>query len=154
MKISRERVRAAAAAVEAVQLLRFRVPIADKDVATHAVAPWLDQPEHGVGGDRGIGGVPARFEDFETDLRSQRLAGGDDAVRGQNGGAALVRQLRWPVVLAGECASGGKLVKPCRVHGHECEENCRNTRSQSPMRSHVVSLVDRLPVEYLKAESP
>ncbi len=133
---SRERVGAAAAAVEAVQFLRFRVPIADKDVAAHAVAHWLDQPEHGVGGDRGVGGVPARLEDFETNLRSQRLAGGDDAVRGQDGGAALVRQLRWAVVLAGECPSRGKLVKPCRVHCHECEKNCRNTRSQSSMRSH------------------
>ena len=58
---------AAAAGVEAVELLRLGVPDDGEQVAAEAAAGGLGDAEDGVGGDGGVDGVAAGFEHVERD---------------------------------------------------------------------------------------
>src|SRR5690242_6713780 len=69
-----EGIRTSSAAIQPIEFLRPGVPIDDKDVATNAAAHGLDKPHHGAGGDRGVSGIAAALQYFNTHLSSQRLA--------------------------------------------------------------------------------
>ena len=58
----------AAAAVEAVEFFCFRVPIDDEQIAADATAHRLDDAQHGVGGNRRVGRIAARFQHVESRL--------------------------------------------------------------------------------------
>ena len=85
--LERQRLRRAAAAIEAVELLRLRVPDDGEQVAAHAVADGLHEPERGIGGDRRVHRRAAALEDVERHLAHERMAGGRHAVRGDDFGA-------------------------------------------------------------------
>ena len=71
----------AAAGVEAVELLRLRVPDDGEQVAADAAGHRLHEAHRGVGGDGRVDRVAALLQDVEPDLRRERVAGGDHAVR-------------------------------------------------------------------------
>lgn len=68
------------AGVESVQALCFGVPDQRKQVAADATAGWFNHAEHGIGGNGGIHGRAAPFENFDGHLRRQRLTGAGHAV--------------------------------------------------------------------------
>ena len=73
---------APAAGVEAVELLRLRVPDDGEQVAADAARHRLHEAHRGVGGDGRVDGVAAVLQHVEPDLRGERVAGGDHAVVG------------------------------------------------------------------------
>ena len=81
--LDRRGVRGPAAGVEAVELLRLRVPDDGEQVAADAARHRLDDAEHGVGGDGGVDRVAALLEDADRGGRRQRLARRGHAVPGQ-----------------------------------------------------------------------
>ena len=85
--LERERLRGTAAAIEAVELLRLRVPDDGEQVAAHAVADGLHEPERRVGGDRRVHRRAAALQDIERHLAHERMAGRRHAVRGDDFGA-------------------------------------------------------------------
>ncbi len=78
--VGRER---APRSVEAVHALA--VPHQGDRVATDAVARGLDDRQGGRRRDRGVDGVAASLERPQPGLRGERLAGGHDAARGEDG---------------------------------------------------------------------
>ena len=83
--------RSAAAGIQAVELLGLGVPDDREQVATDPTRHRLDDPEHGVGRDRGIDGVAPLLQHADGGRGRQRLAGGGHAVAGDHGRARLVR---------------------------------------------------------------
>ena len=95
-------VRRAAGPVQAVQTLGLGVPDEGEQVSADAVHVRLHQPQHGVDGDRGVDGVPARLQDVDADLRRERLARRHHPVRGDHLRAAAVRAAGGPAVAVPE----------------------------------------------------
>ena len=80
----------AARAINAIELLRFRVPDQREEVAANAVASWLQQAQGCVGGNRCVYRRPALLECVDSNL------GGD----GVGGGRGSIHPIGW--------AAGGK----------------------------------------------
>ena len=111
--LARELVRAAPAGVEAVEFLRFGLPIDDEQIAADAAAHRLDEPQHGVRGNRCVRRGSARLEHVEPGLRSERVACRHNALFGHYHRAALVRVAMRTVV-----GKGRRL--PC-LTCHDCD---------------------------------
>ena len=73
-----------AAGVEAVELLRLRIPDDGEQVAADALPRGLHEAQDGVGRDGGVDRGAAALEDVERHLARQRLAGRRHAVRGDD----------------------------------------------------------------------
>jgi len=78
------------------------VPDDGEEVAAEAVARGLHETEGGVGGDGGVDGGAAGFENIEADLGRERVAGGDHAVRGDHLGAGGAGAAVDPIGLGGD----------------------------------------------------
>ena len=70
----------AAAGIEAMKFFRLAVPNDGEQIAAHAVAGGFNQTHQGIGGNGGVHGGAALFQDVQRGLRGQRLAGGGHAV--------------------------------------------------------------------------
>ncbi len=82
-----EGLRRAPAAVEAVELLRLRVPHDGEEVAPHAASRGLHEAQGRVRRDGGVHGGAALLEDVQGDLGDQGLARAGHAVLGRHLGA-------------------------------------------------------------------
>ena len=79
--------RGTARGVEAVELLGLRIVNDGEEIAAHAVAHRFHQTECRIRGNGRVHGGAAGFEDIESGLRGERVAGADHAVRAEHGRA-------------------------------------------------------------------
>jgi hypothetical protein len=78
---------AAAAGVQAIELLSLCVPDDGEQIAAHATTGRFDKAQHCIGGNGGIHGIAPGLQNLQADLCRQRLAGRHNAVTRHHGRA-------------------------------------------------------------------